>query len=411
MSKRSKKKGKEEELPDLLKKTLELSKRRNPHTSPRSSPLLRRLSTFIKHKSGAKKKVKHSFHQVELTHPTWCDYCDDLIWGLLRGCVKCPVCMTTCHGDCADKVCITCKPVSQRKQNINHVHPRQAEQGIDVGTQGLLAYLTAKDVRAKIHNYNTRRESNFIELLDEDDVDAKRFKGFLRVTLNLTRPIRVSNDDALSISSDESSSNPSLSRSMGSHSRVYRTTSSSGSGGRFEGDTSFFIPKPVSKGLFVTSASSAQEVIGILLKKFQVTSNPRKFALFEKNLNTGTERRLRRFEEPLALQLLWGDESDHFVLSLKEHNSEYEFPWEEFSLVELENFLTILNKEEQEAHDHVKSMYVAQQENLNELLKVARGESLPPSTPKEASSAIDTSSSSSLTTSSTTTTTESPPSS
>ena len=59
------------------------------------------------------------------------------------------------------------------------------------------------------------------------------------------------------------------------------------------------------------------QVISILLRKFKVVSNPRKFALYELDLSSGSQRRLRRFEEPLVLQLLWGGDNSDFILSLQ----------------------------------------------------------------------------------------------
>ncbi len=51
--------------------------------------------------------------------------------------------------------------------------------------------------------------------------------------------------------------------------------------------TSFYLPKNVSKGLFLTSKTTSQEVISILLRKFKIVTNPRKFALFECNNEDG----------------------------------------------------------------------------------------------------------------------------
>ncbi|EGD75930.1 hypothetical protein PTSG_00637 [Salpingoeca rosetta] len=345
--------------PQTLRAKLKTPVDRKRPNSPRSSPLLRRLSTFIKQKSSSKSKlsskakkklIKHEFDHLELTQPTWCDLCDDIIWGLLRPCVQCKRCMYTCHLDCADQVELACVQRTVQGPREPHVHPRQTQEGIDAGAQGLLAYLTAEDVAAKVDKYNCNRTNNFIEMLDNEP-GSKNFKGYIRVTLNLTRPIRVSSDESIVNNSPEQSEclavpvSPAI---AGSSHRFFRSSGSASSSGSHEGET-FFLPKHVSKGLYVTSATTAQEVIAILLRKFRVTSNPRKFALFERNTASGSERRLRRFEEPLALQLLWGEKSEHFELSLKEYNQEYEFHWEEFSLAELENFCTILDREEQAA--------------------------------------------------------------
>ena len=60
-------------------------------------------------------------------------------------------------------------------------------------------------------------------------------------------------------------------------------------------------------------------------------------------------RRLKRFENPLILQLLWGGDNQDFILSLQEYHDELEFNWGDFSRAELEMFLRFLEAEEAEA--------------------------------------------------------------
>eukprot|EP00730_Choanoeca_flexa_P005588 TRINITY_DN11980_c0_g4_i5.p1 TRINITY_DN11980_c0_g4~~TRINITY_DN11980_c0_g4_i5.p1 ORF type:complete len:191 (+),score=26.46 TRINITY_DN11980_c0_g4_i5:329-901(+) len=163
-----------------------------------------------------------------------------------------------------------------------------------------------------------------------DDSSGKQFKGYIRVTLNLSRPIRVSSSElglSLGSSSPEAtdpstgsdSPQPSPITSNGSTQSRFFRSSSTGSGHRspFETETAFYLPRNVSKGLFVTSVTTAQEVISILLRKFKVVSNPRKFALYEMDLTSGGKRRLRRYEEPLALKLLWGGDNTNYIMSLE----------------------------------------------------------------------------------------------
>ena len=95
---------------------------------------------------------------------------------------------------------------------------------------------------------------------------------------------------------------------------------------------SFFLPQNTSKGLFLQSTTTTYEVISILLTKFKIVTHPRKFALFEKNAADGcscrpclssahtrcaASRRLRRYEEPLVLVLLWGGANSALSLSLQ----------------------------------------------------------------------------------------------
>lgn len=51
----------------------------------------------------------------------------------------------------------------------------------------------------------------------------------------------------------------------------------------------FYLPKSVSKGLFLTSSTTAHEVVSILLTKFKVITPPRKFALYERRTSNGGE--------------------------------------------------------------------------------------------------------------------------
>ena len=74
-------------------------------------------------------------------------------------------CMYTCHMDCADQVDLSCVEHTESGPREPHVHPRQAQEGIEAGAQGLLAYLTAADVAQKIEKYNQNRTANFIEML------------------------------------------------------------------------------------------------------------------------------------------------------------------------------------------------------------------------------------------------------
>ncbi|VDL64670.1 unnamed protein product [Hymenolepis diminuta] len=53
----------------------------------------------------------HSFCAIPLELDTFCDYCDQPIWGLGWGpvCRRCAGCHMTCHWLCADKVIIPCE--------------------------------------------------------------------------------------------------------------------------------------------------------------------------------------------------------------------------------------------------------------------------------------------------------------
>ena len=75
-------------------------------------------------------------------------------------------------------------------------------------------------------------------------------------------------------------------------------------------------------------------------------------------LCNAASRRLRRYEEPLVLQLLWGGDNSNMTFCLQENQEDEAFPWEEFSVPELQNFLRIVDMEEQQNIARVRSLYI-----------------------------------------------------
>lgn len=369
--------------------------------SGQNSPLLRRLSAFIKktvaspqspersdsgrrldvagarlsplpeHRAKPHSRVMgHQFADLQLAQPTWCDHCDDFIWGLNR-CSQCKTCQYTCHTNCLPQVTLDCDGSQRRGVNAGDVvservhsffpdRPDRSETASpEEGSapQGLLAFLDAADVHKRVALYNGCTPGVPMELLD---AAGKHFKGFIRVTMNLTRPIRVSCVDPLRNWSPETSEvpQPSASATGPRHTRQASVSSREVVGlSNGDDESSFYLPKNVSKGLFLTSRTTSQEVIAILLRKFRIVTNPRKFALFEVNKSDKTSRRLRRYEEPLVLQLLWGGKNEHLALCLQENQEDEEFPWVDFSLPELHTFLRVVDAEEGDNIAQIKARY------------------------------------------------------
>jgi Ras association domain-containing protein 1 len=168
------------------------------------------------------------------------------------------------------------------------------------------------------------------------------FQGFIRVYMNLMRPISMSlsprptsiydvvGEDSLSSDNEDTMT------------------------------TSFYLPKDTTKVIHIRSDTTAQEVIKALLHKFKITDNPRKFAVYEKIMEPGKKvikRRLADDEKPLPLCLSWtadGLETRRFIL---QENETGEVMWEAFSVPELENFLRILDREEEEYLEQVRAKY------------------------------------------------------
>eukprot|EP00088_Acartia_fossae_P047184 TRINITY_DN5113_c0_g1_i1.p1 TRINITY_DN5113_c0_g1~~TRINITY_DN5113_c0_g1_i1.p1 ORF type:complete len:488 (+),score=90.83 TRINITY_DN5113_c0_g1_i1:99-1562(+) len=172
------------------------------------------------------------------------------------------------------------------------------------------------------------------------DKDENIFKGFIRVEMNLQRPINVISGtrppSVYNISKEDTYTDRTL--------------------------TSFYLPPATVKAVCVTSCTTAQDVIRSLLKKFKVADNPHKYALYEryddkvarrdsitrtKSLSRPKLRRIPEGEKPLVCALMSVDEKDvdskKFIL---QENDPGEILWDQFSLPELNNFLRILDREE-----------------------------------------------------------------
>ncbi|XP_078399922.1 ras association domain-containing protein 1 isoform X3 [Cetorhinus maximus] len=163
------------------------------------------------------------------------------------------------------------------------------------------------------------------------------YTGFIKVQLKLVRPISVS-------------------ANMKPQS-IYDTKKATGltRPQTIKRRTSFYLPKDTVKHLHISSHTKASEVIKALLNKFMVVDNPRKFALFERieKDNQVYTRKLSDDEHPLYLRLLAGPDEKMLSLVLKE-NETGEVNWDAFTVPELQNFLRILQREEEE---HVRQMF------------------------------------------------------
>merc|ERR1719244_664694 len=202
------------------------------------------------------------------------------------------------------------------------------------------------------------------------DSDSNCFKGYIRVDMNLARPINV-------ISGTRP---PSIYNIMADDTVNDRTL------------TTFYLPPGTEKALHITSQTTTQDVIRVLLKKFRVADNPHKYALYErqdemkrdsfprsKSLSRLKMRRLQEEEKPLMLAVLWGlteqesgaSSATKFVL---QENDPGEIQWEQFSLPELKNFLLILDREEAWYKRRIHEKYETVQEAIHQLLQEKRQE-------------------------------------
>ncbi|XP_029006413.1 ras association domain-containing protein 1-like isoform X2 [Betta splendens] len=220
-----------------------------------------------------------------------------------------------------------------RKPNQN---VKQDEQ-IDWGKQEL----TTPDIKQKVKEYNAQINSNLFMNVNKDG----SYTGFVKVQFKLARPVSVTPPK------------------KGGHEAGGRR----GSGVKRR--TSFYLPKDASKHLHISSRTSSREVIEALLKKFTVVDNPAKFALFERSERHDQVyvRKLSDDERPLRLRLCAGPSEKVLSFVLKE-NETGEVNWHAFSMPELNNFLRILQREEEEHIKQIVQRYALARTKMQEAL-------------------------------------------
>ncbi|XP_028679960.1 ras association domain-containing protein 1 isoform X2 [Erpetoichthys calabaricus] len=186
--------------------------------------------------------------------------------------------------------------------------------------------LSPSETEQKVREYNAQIHSNLFMTMNKDS----SYTGFIKVVFKLTRPVSVP------------------------PTRKATTVQDGKKGSAIKRRTSFYLPKDTAKHLHISSRTKAREVIEALLNKFTVVDNPRKFALYERSERDDQVylRKLADEEQPLHLRLCAGPSEKVLNFVLKE-NETGEVNWDAFTLPELQNFLRILQREEEE---HVKQI-------------------------------------------------------
>ncbi|XP_028854057.1 ras association domain-containing protein 1-like isoform X2 [Denticeps clupeoides] len=205
--------------------------------------------------------------------------------------------------------------------------------------------LSPADIQKKVKEYNAQINSNLFMALNKDG----SYTGFIKVHLKLVRPVSV----------------PPPRKEGQAGRRPAGTT--------VKRRTSFYLPKDTAKHLHISSRTRAREVIEALLKKFTVLDNPGKFALFERSERHDQVylRKLSDDERPLQLRLCAGPNEKVLSLVLKE-NETGEVNWDAFSLPELQNFLRILKREEEEHMKQLLQRYARARERIQEALSSSK---------------------------------------
>ncbi|XP_063797465.1 ras association domain-containing protein 1 isoform X1 [Pseudophryne corroboree] len=286
----------------------------------------------------------HYFQPTSHTQYTWCDLCGDFIWGIYRKSLRCAYCSFTCHYRCRALIRLHCSrgEDSESDSDVTQETALEKDTNVDEKPEKQAPALSQKETEQKIKDYNSKIKSNLFMSMNKDG----SYTGFIKVQLKLIRPVSV-----------PAAKKPTCERRGAGRSQAVKRR------------TSFYLPKDASKHLHLSSRTPASEVIQALLRKFTVLDNPRKFALFQRT-EQGSQVILRKLsdeEEPLKLRLLSGpcDKTLSFVLK---ENETGEVNWDAFSMPELQNFLRILQREEEEHMRQIVQRYARCQQQMQEAL-------------------------------------------
>ncbi|GMS97218.1 hypothetical protein PENTCL1PPCAC_19393 [Pristionchus entomophagus] len=194
------------------------------------------------------------------------------------------------------------------------------------------------ELEKRITEYNKHVEHGFeIEMAPSGDA----FTGCLQIHMNFTRPINI-------VAGERPPT-------------VYDVVNTAKSSASLRTITSFFLPRNTVKTVAINSEMTTRQMIVVLLRKFKVADNPRKFALYECSQSIECQTLMRKFTRvpdsvcPLRSALGWSNPREKcFVL---QENDAGEILWDAFEVPELQNFLRILGLEEQQYRTQIKEKY------------------------------------------------------
>ncbi|XP_004641196.1 ras association domain-containing protein 5 isoform X1 [Octodon degus] len=293
----------------------------------------------------------HRFAELALRGgPAWCDLCGREV---LRQALRCANCKFTCHPECRSLIQLDCSrqegPARDRPSRETILTPAFS-QNVCKPVEETQQPPLLQEIKQKIDSYNSREKNCLSMKLSEDGT----YTGFIKVHLKLRRPVTV----------------PAGIRPQSIYDAIKEVNLAATTDKR----TSFYLPLDAIKQLHISSTTTVSEVIQGLLKKFMVVDNPQKFALFKRVHKDGQVlfQKLSVADCPLYLRLLAGPDTEVLSFVLKE-NDTGEVEWDAFSIPELQNFLTILEKEEQDKIQQVQKKYNKFRQKLQEALRESQG--------------------------------------
>ncbi|XP_055342922.1 ras association domain-containing protein 1-like [Paramacrobiotus metropolitanus] len=264
--------------------------------------------------------LQHQFLIVELEEPSFCDLCGLLIWGIYRLSLKCRNCSLTCHPQCKQFLRLVCpkprphRPVPSHKEISlsSEVDQLSEDESGELPQDPSLHNVASNNIperplEKKVAEFNKSFPFALLHL----EMDGS-FNGFVRIMLRLKRPITVSNV------------------------------------GPFPGArvTSFYLPRNSEKLIHVSSLDRTPDVMSAILTKFRIRDDPRKFGLHLEGRDGC--RRLAKDDIPLEMVLDANESCSECCRLILEETDTRNVLWDAFTLPELENFKTILDREEEE---------------------------------------------------------------
>ncbi|ESO01142.1 hypothetical protein HELRODRAFT_175172 [Helobdella robusta] len=253
----------------------------------------------------------------------------------------------------------------------------------------LASSISRLDLEQKLRVFNCNKLGLQMEL---SELDPSSFIGSIIINLNLTQPINMKLMTTSTVDRCDNFSDNNVNNTIKNTSTKNKSPNDqAGSKFRslphkFDSESSicsFHLPVGISKVVHITSESTVPIVIQSLLNKFNIIDDAKKFALFQKThdscqhdgsdsggynsypstaqtpttTTTSTTtatchmRKLLDHELPLEICLKWvldgGLDALHRSQFVLQEYSTGEIIWNAFSLPELNNFLAILNREEE----------------------------------------------------------------
>eukprot|EP00041_Stephanoeca_diplocostata_P030911 m.946841 g.946841 ORF g.946841 m.946841 type:complete len:319 (+) comp23847_c0_seq54:421-1377(+) len=147
----------------------------------------------------------HDFAPHELMHPGWCDFCDELVWGLSEAAMVCSACNFMCHAQCVPKLRIDCLRTPA-------LFPLKQEATADTLLAGALSKSTTLDraVSSGVQSNSDKIEARLLRAHNVPNIEQRVseynkqafgykiscseggvFSGRIPIYINLAKPVRV----------------------------------------------------------------------------------------------------------------------------------------------------------------------------------------------------------------------------